>query len=98
MDYQKHSKYGNDDTSHNGNCFSNYNLKSRIKTVQEDAIISLAEMVEFRGKQNKVHLYSVSAVTKVICKALGLSEEETRIISMAAIAHDIGKIAIPMIY
>lgn len=75
--------------------FSNYNLKSRIKTVQEDAIISLAEMVEFRGKQNKVHLYSVSAVTKVICKALGLSEEETRIISMAAIAHDIGKIAIP---
>ena len=27
--------------------FSNYNLKSRIKTVQEDAIISLAEMVEY---------------------------------------------------
>lgn len=75
--------------------FSNYNLKTGIKTVQEDSIISLAEMVEYKGRQNKVHLYSVSAVTKVLCEALGFSEEETHIIAMAAIAHDIGKMAIP---
>lgn len=65
-----------------------------IKT-QEQLILSFAEITESKSGQTGKHVKRVSEYSKVLGEALGLSKDETEILRMASMMHDIGKLNIP---
>lgn len=74
--------------------YNNYVLKTQMTMSQEKIFLALAETVEAVSHGTKAHLYAVKGITKIICEELGFSKEETKLVSSAAAAHDVGKIAI----
>ena len=62
---------------------------------QEIMVCSLSELVEAQSHETGQHVKRVAAYTEILCRALGLSEEETWKISVASMMHDIGKICVP---
>ena len=62
---------------------------------QQTLLGSLAELIEAQSHETGRHVKRVSAYTEILCKALGLSEEETGKVSVASMMHDVGKIAVP---
>ena len=46
-------------------------------------------------KKTGRHVKRVAAYTEILCRAMGLSEEETWKISVASLMHDVGKICVP---
>lgn len=62
---------------------------------QQTLLGSLAELIEAQSHETGRHVKRVSAYTEILCKALGLSEEETWKVSVASMMHDVGKIAVP---
>ena len=62
---------------------------------QQILIASLAELVETQSQETGHHVKRVAAYTEILCRALGLSDEETWKISMASMMHDVGKIGVP---
>lgn len=62
---------------------------------QETIITSLAEMIEAQSNETGRHVKRVSEYTKILCKALDMSDEEVWKVSNAAALHDVGKIMIP---
>lgn len=74
--------------------YQNLNLKNDVTDMQEELFINLATVVELKYKASKSHLLIVSALSYELCMALGMHEEKARLISLAALTHDIGKIAI----
>lgn len=62
---------------------------------QESLISSLSTMIEMQSQETGQHVRRVSEYTKILCRALGIEETETWKIGMAAMMHDVGKIAVP---
>lgn len=62
---------------------------------QQTIVSSLAELVEAQSKETGKHVKRVAAYTEILCRALGLSEEETWKVSVASMMHDVGKIGVP---
>lgn len=62
---------------------------------QQAVIASLSEMVEVQSHDTGAHVKRVSEYTKILCRALGMSDEETWLISTASMMHDVGKLMIP---
>ena len=62
---------------------------------QQSVISSLSEMIEVQSHDTGAHVKRVSEYTKILCKALGMSDEETWLISTASMMHDVGKLMIP---
>lgn len=62
---------------------------------QEILVSSLSELVEAQSQETGQHVKRVAAYTEILCRAMGLSEEETWKISVASMMHDIGKICVP---
>lgn len=62
---------------------------------QEIMVCSLSELVEAQSHETGQHVKRVAAYTEILCRAMGLSEEETWKISVASMMHDIGKICVP---
>ena len=62
---------------------------------QENLISSLSTMIEMQSQETGMHVRRVSEYTKILCRALGYDETETWKIGMAAMMHDVGKIAVP---
>ena len=56
---------------------------------------SLSELVEAQSHETGQHVKRVAAYTEILCRAMGLSEEETWKISVASMMHDVGKICVP---
>lgn len=67
----------------------------QLKTVSEQIILSLAELVEERSEVTGQHVKRVSEYTKILAEGLGLPEDETNMIRIASMMHDVGKITIP---
>jgi putative nucleotidyltransferase with HDIG domain len=61
----------------------------------EETIESLAFMLEIKDPYTASHQHRVADLCHAIAVELGLSEEDTEGIRMAAYVHDIGKIAVP---
>lgn len=63
---------------------------------QEQQIIvsSLAELVEAQSHETGKHVKRVAAYTEILCRALGMPEEETWKVSVASMMHDVGKIGV----
>ena len=72
-------------------------VKKNNELYEEQQIIveSLSELVESQSHETGKHVKRVAAYTEILCRAMGLSEEETWKISVASMMHDVGKIAVP---
>ncbi len=62
---------------------------------QETLVTSLAEMIEAQSQETGKHVKRVSEYTRILCEALGMSDEEVWEVSSAAALHDVGKIMVP---
>ncbi len=74
--------------------YQNLNLKKDVSDIQEELFLNLATVIEQKYKSTKSHLFIVSALSYELCRELGMSEERARLISLAAMTHDIGKIVV----
>lgn len=72
-------------------------VKKNNQLYEEQQIIvgSLSELVETQSHETGQHVKRVAAYTEILCRAMGLSEEETWKISVASMMHDVGKICVP---
>ena len=66
-----------------------------VEERERETLSRLARAIEYRDAGTSAYLERMSHVAGLIAEQLGLSEEEVRIIEMAAPLHDMGKIAIP---
>lgn len=64
-------------------------------TIQENMIVSFAEVVENKSEQTGKHVKRVAEYSYVLALALGFSEEEAEKIKLASMMHDIGKLLVP---
>jgi PAS domain S-box-containing protein len=71
------------------------NLQNEIELTQKDVILTLGEIGEHRSNETGNHVRRVSKYSYLLAKKFGLSEEESKLIKLAAPMHDIGKIGIP---
>lgn len=62
---------------------------------QESLVTSLAEMIEAQSQETGKHVKRVSEYTRILCEALGMSDQEVWEVSSAAALHDVGKIMVP---
>ena len=62
---------------------------------QQVMVSSLSELVETQSHETGQHVKRVAAYTEILCRAMGLSEEETWKVSVASMMHDVGKICVP---
>lgn len=62
---------------------------------QETLVTSLAEMIEAQSQETGKHVKRVSEYTRILCEALGMSDQEVWEVSSAAALHDVGKIMVP---
>ena len=64
-------------------------------TIQENMIVSFAEVVENKSEQTGKHVKRVAEYSYVLALAMGLDEEEAEKIKLASMMHDIGKLLVP---
>ena len=73
-------------------------LLASINEVEErerETLHRLARAIEYRDAGTSAWLERMAHIAGLIAEQLGMSEDETRMVEMAAPLHDIGKIAIP---
>ncbi len=63
--------------------------------IQEEIIVSFAEITENKSGQTGQHIRRVSEYARVLAEELGLDEESCEKIRIASTMHDIGKLMIP---
>lgn len=63
--------------------------------IQEEMIVSFAEITENKSAQTGNHVKRVSEYSRILAEQLGLSDEECERIRLASTMHDIGKLMIP---
>ena len=63
--------------------------------IQEEIILSFAEITENKSGQTGQHIKRVSEYSRVIAEQLGLPEDRVENIRIASTMHDIGKLLIP---
>jgi HD-GYP domain-containing protein (c-di-GMP phosphodiesterase class II) len=70
-------------------------INRELGSTQQEIMITLSEVVEFRSKETALHVARVGAYARTLCEAVGLSGDEAKLIGDAAPMHDIGKISVP---
>lgn len=63
---------------------------------QENTLTSLSEIIESQSEHTGTHVKRVALYTDIICRGLGMSEEESWKVSQASKMHDVGKIIVPL--
>ncbi len=63
---------------------------------QENTLTSLSEIIESQSEHTGTHVKRVALYADIICRGLGISEEESWKISQASKMHDVGKIIVPL--
>lgn len=63
--------------------------------IQEEMIVSFAEITENKSGQTGQHVRRVSEYTKVLAKEMGMDAERSENLRLASTMHDIGKLLIP---
>jgi two-component system, response regulator RpfG len=66
-----------------------------VEERERETLHRLARAIEYRDVGTSAWLERMSHVAGLIAEQLGMSEEEARLVEMAAPLHDVGKIAIP---
>lgn len=75
--------------------FENIHLRFDLEETQRDIVCLLGEAVERRSRETGNHVRRVAAISELLARAVGLSDEEATILKYASPLHDLGKIAIP---
>ncbi len=78
-----------------GVALENAELYQELQRALEGAAITLARVVELRDPYTAGHQRRVAALAEAIAKEMGLPSEAIRALRLAALLHDIGKIAVP---
>ena len=63
--------------------------------VQEEMIMSFAEITENKSEQTGKHVRRVAEYSRIIAEEMGIDEDRAKIIRLASTMHDIGKLLIP---
>ena len=63
--------------------------------IQEEMIMSFAEVTENKSEQTGKHVRRVAEYSKIIAEEMGLDDERVSKIRLASTMHDIGKLMIP---
>ena len=63
--------------------------------IQEEIIVSFAEITENKSGQTGQHIRRVAEYSKIIAKELGMTDEQVQLIGLASTMHDVGKLIIP---
>lgn len=63
--------------------------------IQEEIIVSFAEITENKSGQTGQHIRRVSEYSRVLAQTMGYGEAETENLRLASIMHDIGKLLVP---
>jgi len=63
--------------------------------IQEQVIISLAEITENKSGQTGQHVRRVAEYTRILAEELGYPEEQIDDIRLASTMHDVGKLLVP---
>lgn len=63
--------------------------------IQEEMIVSFAEICENKSAQTGGHVRRVSEYTRILAQALGYTPDEVERIRLASMMHDVGKLLIP---
>lgn len=63
--------------------------------IQEEVIVSLAEITENKSEQTGQHIRRVSEYSRILARQLGYSPEAARNLRLASTMHDLGKLMIP---
>lgn|GEM_PF-4768137 len=69
--------------------------KRNLEQAYLDVIKSFIVTLEARDPYTRGHAERVREFARAICRQMGLDRKETRTIELAAVLHDLGKIAIP---
>ncbi len=67
----------------------------KLQRALKDTIFAIAKIVEMRDLYTAGHQQRVSRLAREIAKEMNLSEEQINGVHMAAVVHDVGKIATP---
>lgn len=68
---------------------------NEVEERERETLHRLARAIEYRDAGTSAWLERMAHIAGMIAEQLGLSEDEARMVEMAAPLHDIGKIAIP---
>ncbi|ASR45158.1 two-component system response regulator [Xanthomonas citri pv. mangiferaeindicae] len=66
-----------------------------VEERERETLTRLARAIAYRDASTSANLERVAAVAGMVAEAMGLFEDEVRMIELAAPLHDIGKIAMP---
>lgn len=62
---------------------------------EKETLMRLARAGEYRDSDTGKHLLRMSLYSRLLAKAIGMTDDESELIELAAPLHDIGKIGIP---
>ncbi len=68
---------------------------NEVEEREHETLTRLARAIEYRDSGTSAYLERMARVAGLIAEAMGLPEEQARVIELSAPLHDIGKIAIP---
>ncbi len=69
-------------------------LNEEIELTLKETMLAMGQIEELRSGETKRHTQRVAAISILIARAYGLSEEEVKLIELTSPLHDIGKIGI----
>jgi putative two-component system response regulator len=76
-------------------------MRQKVQAMQQleqahlQALTLLARAADYRDEDTGVHMDRVGALSELLARLLGYSDEEAHALRLAAPMHDIGKIAVP---
>jgi len=70
-------------------------VDGREEAALTGTVEALAALVEARDKYTAIHSHAVVKLAVGVARSLGLDDNETRIVELAARLHDVGKIVVP---
>ncbi len=70
-------------------------LNMELEATQREIIHILGEVSEYRSEETGDHIQRVAEISYMLAKFLGLPEDESERIRLAAPMHDLGKVGIP---
>jgi len=75
--------------------YENSSLANEIEESQREIIFTISEIAEQRSNETGKHVKRVALYSRLLAKAIGLSDKEADNIYVASSMHDIGKIGTP---
>ena len=63
--------------------------------IQEEMILSFAEITENKSEQTGKHVRRVAEYTRILAEELGMEKDEANMLRLASTMHDVGKLLVP---